>query len=198
MFPDGNDNGGFELSDARTVEAAKYAKAYRAPNYRMGGGRMLDAVADLSALPCRGSYLDVGCGRGEMLLHALEIGFLHVQGVDVVPDLTDGDLVHLAYGHDLPFADGAFDVVSMFDVIEHLPAGDDEIVCREIGRVARKHVLLTANNRPSRLPTGEDLHINIRGYAEWDELFRQWFGGAEVTWIKTPREYVSEGWRIDL
>lgn len=181
----------------REAEHAKYRAAYRQPKYRMSGARMEDAVRDLADLPCRGSYLDVGCGRGEMLRHALQLGYLPAHGAEVVDDLIDGVTVVRGEAHALPFTDAAFDVVSLFDVIEHLPVGDDELACQELRRVARRFVLLTANNRPSKLKTGEDLHINIRPYPEWDERFRAWFAGCEVTWLK-GRQYISEGWRVAL
>lgn len=185
------------LTAARHAEHAKYRRAYELPNYHMGGARMEDALRDLRELPSRGSYLDVGCGRGEMLSHAQNMGYGPVQGVEVVPDLLGGDRVVYGEGHALPFTDDSFDVVTLFDVIEHLLPGDDELVCRELARVARRHVLLTANNRPSHLPDGTDLHINKRAYEEWDSLFRDWFAPGAVTWIKGQRTYVSEGWRID-
>lgn len=179
----------------RISEQKKYDAAYQLEKYGMGGLRMQDAVDDLSSLP-RGSYLDVGCGRGEMLDKAIKMGFSHVKGVEVVPDLIDEERVVAGEAYSLPFEDKSFDVVSLFDVIEHLIPGDDELACREMNRVACKHILLTANNRPSRLPDGTDLHINIRSYDEWDELFREWFDGSVVR-LKN-RKYVSAGWRIDL
>lgn len=182
---------------ARAAEYQKYRVAYTQPNYRMGGGRYQDAINDMTGLPVRGSYLDVGCGRGEMLCEAECLGFGPVHGVEIVPELT-GPRVTYGEAHDLPFQDNHFDVVSLFDVIEHLLPGDDELVCRELHRVAARHVLLTANNRPSRLPSGEDLHINIRSYEEWDALFRRWFAGSKVMRIGGKRFYISEGWRIDL
>jgi ubiquinone/menaquinone biosynthesis C-methylase UbiE len=182
---------------SRAEEQAKYAKCYQSSRYAMGALRMADAVKDLAALPVRGSYLDVGCGRGEMLTHAQHMGFYPVHGVEVVPDLIDGKRVVYGEAHILPFPDKAFDVVSLFDVIEHLEPGDDEDVCREMDRVAVKHILLTANNKPSHCPvTGADLHINRRPYDEWDRLFREWFTG-KVTRL-SGRCYVSEGWRVDF
>ena len=187
-----------DLSEARRTEHRKYRHTYaRQPNYRMGEKRMLDAVTDLRAIPARGSYLDVSCGRGEMLDHARRMGFTIVRGTEIVAQLIDGVKVVKAEAHALPFDDGSFEVVTMFDVIEHLIPGDDEAACREMARVASKHVLLTANNRPSFSKAGDDLHINKRPYEEWDRLFREWFPGA-VTWIKGKRHYVSEAWRIDL
>lgn len=185
------------IDDRRVAEIVKYERAYQNPKYRMKGERRVDAVNCLRALPARGSYLDVSCGQGDMLCEAETLGFSPVQGTEIVPALIDGKRVVRALVHDLPFEGASFDVVTMFDVIEHLVSGDDELACKELGRVARKHILLTANNRPSFNKQGDDLHINIRPYEAWDELFRQWFPGV-VTWIKGPKRYISECWRVDL
>ncbi len=183
----------------REHEFKKYQEAYILPKYAMGPRRKRDAQADLMKIPCRGSYLDVGCGRGEMLEHALSIGFTGVWGYEVVWQLIDSNpLVTYAQAHNLMATDGYFDVSSMFDVIEHLIPGDDKLACKELARVTKSHILLTANNRDSKLADGTQLHINKRPYEEWDALFRGWFAGAKkVVWIKS-HEYVSEGWRIDL
>jgi len=196
------------MAEARLVESEKYVRAYSALNYHMGAKRMVDAIRALKALPGRGSYLDVSTGRGEMLDIALELGFGIVRGTEFIPQLTDNyegpdakavntdRPIELAAAHDLPFADGAFDVVSMFDVIEHLLPGDDELACRELARVAGKHIILSANNRPSFNVAGDDLHINKRAYPEWDRLFRRWFPGKVIH--LGGKAYVSELWRIDL
>lgn len=183
----------------REVEHAKYVRAYALNrNYKIGAPRLADAVNDLRALPTRGSYLDVSCGRGEMLGEATALGFRLVKGTEIVPDLVDGNRVVRAEVHALPFDDHSFDVATMFDVIEHLIPGDDEAACRELARVAKSHVLITANNRPSFNRAGDDLHINKRPYDEWDRLFREWFSRGAVTWIKGTRNYVSEAWRVDF
>ena len=185
------------IEAARKIEHQKYSRAYAGGHYGMGAPRMADAVADLAAIPSRGSYLDVACGRGEMLRHAEALGFSFVQGTEIVPALIDGSRVVYGEVHALPFPDKSFDVVTMLDVIEHLIPGDDETACRELARVARRHILLTANNRESKKAIGEELHINRRPYEEWDCLFRSWFPGR-IEWIKGERNYISEGWRIDL
>ena len=180
----------------RAAEHEKYVRCYEQENYRMGRVRMADAVLDLEDLPCRGSYLDVSCGRGEMLLHADEFGFESAQGTEIVSALIGGRVIR-AEVHALPFKDSSFDVVSMFDVIEHLIEGDDELACSEMMRVAKKHILITANNHRSFNRAGDDLHINKKPYIEWDKFFRTWFNPQKVIWVKN-RNYVSEGWRIDL
>lgn len=186
--------------DKRLAERSKYRFAYTHSKYRMKKERGAFAVSQLQALAPRGSYLDVSCGRGEMLVAAFQLGFRKVQGTEIVPELIDGNRVIEAWAHKLPFSDNAYEVVSFYDVIEHLHPGDDELACRELGRVAKCHVLLTANNKPSFNKRGDDLHINKRPYEEWDALLRQWFAPYTVTWLQVqPGEQprVSEFWRVD-
>lgn len=182
---------------ARQAEHAKYERAYALnPRYAMKDARRADSVDAIAGLPCRGSYLDVACGRGEMLNSAADLGFRPVRGTEIVPALIDGTMVVHAEAHALPFPDNSFDVVTLFDVIEHLIPGDDEAACREMARVARHHVVLSANNKDSFNKAGEQLHVNKRRYAVWDRLFREWFPG-KVTWLGS-RHYVSELWRVDF
>jgi hypothetical protein len=75
---------------------------------------------------------------------------------------------------------------------------DDELACRELARVARRHVIVTANNAASFNSAGDDLHINRRPYHEWDRLITAWFAPARVTWLNSPRHHVSEAWRVNL
>jgi ubiquinone/menaquinone biosynthesis C-methylase UbiE len=136
-----------------------------------------------------------------MLKEAARMGFRLVKGTEIVDSLCDGKNVVKAWVHALPFADGSFDVVTMFDVIEHLIPGDDEAACRELRRVARKHVMISANNMPSIRLLGVDLHINKRPYDEWDRLFREWFAPATVTQLPRVHDVgpkASPLWRIDL
>lgn len=188
------------LHAARAAEHAKYRRVYATGRYRMKRARRQDAAADLAALPCRGSFLDVGCGYGDVLDEATALGFATVMGVEVTPSLIDGERVVYAEAHDLPFEDGAFEVVAMIDVIEHLLPGDDEAACRELRRVASRHILITANNQPS-IHAGEDLHINKRSYDQWHELFQDWFGGTVRRLTDGRRDqgpFASAAWRVDL
>lgn len=184
------------LENQRQSEHAKYVRSYQLANYRMGAARKSHATKTLESLPTRGVYLDVGAGRGEMLLIAEGIGFSPVLGVEVVDYLADGERVLQGQAHSLPVEGKSVDVASMFDVIEHLVPGDDALACRELQRVARKHILVTANNTSSKNGFGDELHINRRPYQEWDALFREWFSG-QVTWLPKGTN-ISETWRIDL
>ena len=184
---------------AQLAEIDKYKGAYESPRYRMSEARSRSIKQTLQEVPWRGSYLDVSCGRGEMLGFAHKIGFSRVAGTEVVPELIGGEVVH-ALAWDLPFADGSFEVVSFLDVIEHLLPGDDELACRELARVATRAILLTANNLSShpKYDPSIELHCNKRPYHEWARLLCAWFAGADVVWRKDRVANRSELWLITL
>lgn len=118
--------------------------------------RVLDRIA--SRVP-RGRLLDVGCGLGFFVEVALEAGW-DAWGVDANADAVGWATAHVtdrvleAPAGALPFPDGHFDCVVMFDVIEHLldPATD----LGEAWRVLRPGGLLVvatpdAGSLPARL-----------------------------------------------
>lgn len=88
--------------------------------------------------------LDVGCGTG---LTAVRLARLEPIGSVVGLDPSPHALAHARERHpfslvrasaiDLPLEAGRFDVVTCFDVFQHLPPGGDLRAAREIGRVLR-------------------------------------------------------------
>ena len=190
-----------ELEQARRFERAKYEHVYAVlPHYEMGGLRQADAEADVRRAYASGArtYLDIGCGRGEMLDFAEALGFETVQGVEIVPELCLDARVTQSFISDMGprFDDGAVDLATSFDVLEHLIAGDDEILITELGRIARHHIVLTANNHRSfDATTGADLHINKRPYDEWDAMIRGILAPVWMVERLTGKLYISESWR---
>lgn len=86
----------------------------------------------------RGDYLlDIGCGNG-WLARAAGADHRYI-GIDVA--WQDGPPAELtvvqADARALPFADECFDIVTIFEVIEHVPAGTEPAVLREVRRVLR-------------------------------------------------------------
>jgi SAM-dependent methyltransferase len=87
--------------------------------------------------------LDVGCGAGltlDRLAARPEIG--SVIGLDPSPEALRyaqgrGHRVVEGSALELPFDPGSFDVVTCFDVIQHLPPDGAEVAAREIARVLR-------------------------------------------------------------
>ena len=83
--------------------------------------------------------LDVGCGTGTMVIHLRRYGCTF--GVDVDHEAAGycqergiDTVVQAVAGH-LPYADGAFELVTMLDVLEHIP--DDHSALKEVARVAK-------------------------------------------------------------
>lgn len=111
--------------------------------------------------------LDIGSGRGKFLWPLLDaFPDLPVTAVDVDPrrvrDLEAVSLggidrlaVREADAARLPFAAGAFDAVTMLEVLEHIRAPGPAVA--EAVRVARRAVLLSAPSRPDDNP--EHLHL---------------------------------------
>jgi SAM-dependent methyltransferase len=83
--------------------------------------------------------LEVGCGTGGMLGPLQRYG--EVSGIDVAHDFVaycrkrGFRRVLTGSGYELPFADQSFDLVAMFDTIEHIP--DDTRALGEAMRVLR-------------------------------------------------------------
>ena len=83
--------------------------------------------------------LEIGCGAGGMMGPLQRYGTVHGMDIDVeylryckergLPRVLAGS------GHDLPFTDQGFDLVALFDCLEHIP--DEGRALREIHRVVR-------------------------------------------------------------
>lgn len=83
--------------------------------------------------------LDVGCSSGWLAPRVMNKGFQDYVGIDRVivgsgqargsTKFVEGSIFNL------PFSDGSFDAACLFDVIEHIPRGSEELALREVGRV---------------------------------------------------------------
>ncbi len=177
----------------REVERAKYIDAYEQPEYGLHSRRQ-QVKTLLTLHEQRGSYLDIACGRGETLEIARANGYSPVHGTEIVPDLVARDDVTEAWGHDLPFPDDSVDVVTCFDVLEHVLPSDEVKVLEEVRRVARKRVALTISNLSSK-HCGHELHINRLPYNVWDALIRRVFEDWAVLRGRVPCGYGgNESW----
>jgi SAM-dependent methyltransferase len=110
-----------------------------------GRRRVLRAAIERLPLPAGARLLDAGCGSGRMLDELARYG--DVTGVDlswesVAAARARGHTVVRAPVEAMPFAAGAFDVVTCLDVIEH--TADDRATLAELRRVTRPGGLLIA------------------------------------------------------
>jgi SAM-dependent methyltransferase len=105
-----------------------------------GRRRVIRAELDRLPLPADARILDAGCGSGRTLVELAGYG-AEVSGIELNDDAAElarrrglGD-VHVGRLEELPWDDGAFDLITCLDVIEHVP--DDVTALAELRRVAR-------------------------------------------------------------
>lgn len=119
--------------------------------------RLEQAVAAAEIAPGM-RVLDVGCGRGEILVHCMRLG-ADAYGVDYAPvaaQMAAGLLsrdgiarVGLADAKRLPFVSGYFDRVLMFDLVEHLHPWELRQSLAEVRRVLRPEGRLVVHTAPN-------------------------------------------------
>jgi SAM-dependent methyltransferase len=102
-----------------------------------GRRRVIDGVLAQLGLAPGARILDAGCGSGRMLDELARYGA--VTGVDADPACVTraterGHTAQLASLPGLPFEDASFDLVTSFDVVEHLP--EDVEALADFRRVA--------------------------------------------------------------
>jgi SAM-dependent methyltransferase len=103
-----------------------------------GRRRVIRAELDRLALPAGARILDAGCGSGRTLVELAHYGG-EVCGIELNSDAAElararglGD-VEVGRLEELPWEDGAFDLITCLDVIEHVP--DDVTALVELRRV---------------------------------------------------------------
>ena len=112
--------------------------------YRIGDERVRVTIEGVAgAVPAGGSLVDLGCGGGQLCLHASRLGW-KVTGVDVAEGMidearrlcedTDVELLVAPY-EDSGLPGDAFDAVTALGLIEYLP--DDDGLLREASRLLR-------------------------------------------------------------
>jgi ubiquinone/menaquinone biosynthesis C-methylase UbiE len=148
------------LPDARTAGRAADLSVHRFKR-KSGPPRVSKVLGILKGLQ-PAELLDIGPGRGAFLWPLLAtFPWLEVDAVDVlehrvaaIEALRRGGVErvqgHLGTVLHLPFDDGAFDVVTTLEVLEHLetPAA----AAREVVRVARRFVVASVPSRPDDNP----------------------------------------------
>ncbi len=125
------------------------------------------------------SLLDVGSGRGAFLFPFLDaFPWVPVTAIDILPhrveflnDLTRGGLDQLqALEADLcdkPLPEKSVDVVTLLEVLEHIPQVDRAI--QAAVSMARRYVVVTVPSKPDNNPE----HIHLLTKALLTDLFHQ-------------------------
>lgn len=85
------------------------------------------------------NVLEIGPGPGLFKAAATSLG-LHVETLDLDPELKPD---HLASVFEMPFEDGAYDVVCAFQMLEHLPFEKSLEAFVEMNRVAKRALVIS-------------------------------------------------------
>ena len=149
--------------------------------------------AVLARVPGPGHALDVGCATGEFLI-ALQRRGWQVQGVEISEraaahaqakvqgTIFVGDFMDAAY------PDNAFDLVTYWDVLEHLP--DPRVALAEAARITRPSGYLALS-----IPNLDSLEARIFGtdWAGWDIPRHMWLAPRSVL----VRVLEETGWIVE-
>jgi 2-polyprenyl-3-methyl-5-hydroxy-6-metoxy-1,4-benzoquinol methylase len=112
-------------------------------------------VAELIERAHPGSIVDVGCGEGVFTERWAQTTGGRVVGVDLDDPKLASEWARrsrpnlefrAAVGHELPYADGEFELAAAMEVLEHVP--NAEAVLAEMARVASRWVLVSVPREP--------------------------------------------------
>lgn len=176
------------------TEQEKYSRCYANPIYKCGPSRLVIGRQFVDSF-AGGRYLDVGCGRAELVSYARDAG-IEAFGLELVPDLCDGFVVMQGEITEIPFGDRAYDYVSCLDVIEHLPESSVDAALDELFRVTDKTLFITTNDRPS-VYDGMELHLTRKPLDWWKARIERAGWSAEFSFGPPHADWQWRLTRVD-
>jgi SAM-dependent methyltransferase len=124
--------------------------------------------------------LDVGCGQGYYVRDAMEEG-INAYGIDISTYALENALAEvkdrITFGSitEIPFADEEFDVMTAFDVIEHIHPKDTLNAVAEIRRVLKPDGIIIITTPSSNFGdwVSDLTHINVRPPKFWKLILEE-------------------------
>jgi 2-polyprenyl-3-methyl-5-hydroxy-6-metoxy-1,4-benzoquinol methylase len=147
---------------------------YNPAEIEMIGNKMVPILSEWCACFSKDvEILDLGCGAGEVLWAFKKLGFVHLSGCDisaeqvavarhVVPEVQQMDIFQCLKERPV----GSVDVVTLFDVIEHLTKQEVFGLLEEVKRVLKDGGILIAH-----CPNGSSPFV---GTVFWGDLTHEW------------------------
>lgn len=182
----------FELGYDQGLRLHKFKRTMELPRVH----RVLGVLKGL----CPENLLDIGTGHGVFLWPLLaEFSDLEVSCIDIRPDRYE-DLMHVRSGgierlspHNLDacslsFPDGSFDVVTVLEVLEHMPQAQKAL--NEAVRVCRRNVIIS-------VPSSEDdnpEHIHVLDKKRLKEMMAE--AGARARFQGVRNHIVVVGTKV--
>lgn len=185
-------------SDAGTMPEGKSAKRHR----QRIGSIIEEAIDFTNTDMLELSLLDIGCSSGSVLKIAESMGIADVRGVEPAPKAAAtaqnlGYHVFSGYLEEAKYQDESFDIITMFEVIEHLP--HTEGMAREVRRILRADGLWVVGTANAESWTAKNLreqweyfsiaqnggHISFFNPRSMRELARRY--GFSLAYIHTKR-----------
>jgi ubiquinone/menaquinone biosynthesis C-methylase UbiE len=110
------------------------------------------------------SVVDIGCGQNQMIVELRERGMVKATGVDFACPLAD-ELCDITVK--TKFKDDEFDVLTSFDMMEHLHPDDVDGAIEEMKRISKRFVMTISSRASNALGMkGEQLHLIMKP-SEW-------------------------------
>jgi len=152
---------------ARRIDAYRSRQQYFEKRYRR-------QLTDIQKFKAAGRLLDIGCNIGMFLSEAAKAGYA-VAGVELNRECADyarsnsGHEVYSDYLENIAFPSESFDIVTMYDVLEHIPVMAS--ILAEVKRILRPDGLLVIQS-----PNLDSLMADLTGsFWSWlsppDHLF---------------------------
>jgi len=136
------------------------------------------------------AILDIGCYTGTLISGLAQSGFQNVHGIDVDHSAVErGKILYphlesqiLEYsGTTLPFPSESFDVVTMFDVLEHI-SELEKFLSEEVWRVLKKggSLLFQTPNKYTNIPWEILIHRSFSKYKSYHVSLQSYWSLSEL------------------
>ena len=167
----------WQITEKKKYDTLYLERGYWPENVVRGYGDLCKNLAESIIGPFR--LLDIGCGPGSSIEIARSYG-IDAFGVDISSALTkywetNEINAYVACADNLPFDDFSFDIITAWDVMEHIPKEGIPSCLMEMKRVAKNNSLISliiCLEEERHKHDGIQCHMTIESEDTWLRTFR--------------------------